>query len=464
MRDGAPPDRFPRGDEVSERVVLIGAGSVQFGPGTIGDLLQSSALEGSTIVLHDIDATALGAVEKKATAYVEQKALRYTIEATTDRPAALKGATFVIIAIEVGDRFALWEQDWMVPLQNGIRQVYGENGGPGGLFHALRITPPILEICADIQAHCPAAHIFNYSNPMSRICTTVARKFPDLRFVGLCHEIANMFRQLPPMLGVPLSNLELQAGGLNHFSFLLEVRYRDSGKDAYPDVRERAAGFYADLSASLGEAAAKSGRHPGELPPVLRKREPGFVERGLFMELLDKFGYLPITSDSHFGEYIQWAHEVADHRGIRDFYYWYKTISSNRATAQIHSDGYRERVVPIIEGILADSGVEEAAVNVPNAGPLIADLPEFIVVEVPARLRREGPVGVALGALPRGVAGLLSNQVAIHDLTAEAVLTGSRAAALQALLVDPVVDSVRAAEASLATILDLQAPYLGYLR
>jgi len=86
------------------------------------------------------------------------------------------------------------------------------------------------------------------------------------------------------------------------------------------------------------------------------------------------------------------------------------------------------------------------------------------VVEVPAMVDRHGVHGVRLGSLPKGIAGLLANQVAVHDLTAEAVLTASREVALQALLVDPVVHSVRAAEQTLDTMLDLQQQHLGYLR
>ena len=112
---------------------------------------------------------------------------------------ALPGADFVLISIEVGDRFALWDMDWKIPQQYGISQVYGENGGPGGLFHSLRIIPPILEICQKIVDIAPDATVFNYSNPMSRICTTVHRKFPNLNFIGMCHEIASLERHLAPL-------------------------------------------------------------------------------------------------------------------------------------------------------------------------------------------------------------------------------------------------------------------------
>src|SRR5512141_382086 len=173
---------------MGKRIVLIGAGSAQFGYGTIGDILQSKVLEESHIVLHDINPTALATVEQNGRKFIEAHNLPFKISATTERAEALQGADFLINSIEVGNRFELWEQDWRIPQQYGIRQVYGENGGPGGLFHALRIIPPILEICADAMRICPQATVFKFSNAMSRICTTVRRAFPDLQFIGFCHE------------------------------------------------------------------------------------------------------------------------------------------------------------------------------------------------------------------------------------------------------------------------------------
>ena len=229
---------------MAKKVVLIGAGSAQFGSGTLGDIFQSEVLKGSDIVLHDIDADALGAMQKKADEALEKYGLDFKVTSSTDRAESLKGADFVIISIEVGDRFPLWDMDRTIPQHYGIRQVFGENGGPGGLFHSLRIIPPILEIAEDITRICPDAYVFNYSNPMSRIVTTVKRKFPELKFIGLCHEIASLDEHLPKILKTPAENIEYRAGGLNHFSVLLEARYRDSGKDAYPELMEKAGAYF----------------------------------------------------------------------------------------------------------------------------------------------------------------------------------------------------------------------------
>ena len=448
---------------MEKRIVLIGAGSAQFGYGTMGDIFQSKVLVGSHVVLHDINPGTLATVESTGQAFIEKNDLPFTLSATTSRAEALEGADFCVSSIEVGNRFELWEQDWRIPQQYGIRQVYGENGGPGGLFHSLRIIPPILEICGDVVKICPDALVLNFSNPMSRICTTVHRKFPDLRFVGLCHEINSLRFHLPRMLGVTYDKLETVAGGLNHFSILLEARYKETGEDAYPAIREKAPAYFGEMP-GLTDAMKyfkETGQWPTSPQDFEGREVESWSERALFKVILEKFGYLPITTDSHFGEYIQWAYDSVDHRGILDFYRYYKRYLAE-AEPKIELR-LRENVVPIIEGIVTDSGYREEAVNLPNKG-LIAHLPEWLAVEVPATVDAGGVHGVPLGQLPRGFLGLLQNQVAVHDMTAEAVISGSKQAVLQALLVDPIVDKYHAAVELLDTMLDLQKDYLGYIK
>ena len=115
---------------MATKIVLVGAGSAQFGYGTLGDIFQSTALYGSEIVLHDINPASLAVTEKTARDFLAKEDLPFIVSATTDRATALRGAGFVIISIEVGDRFALWDLDWQIPQQYGIQQVYVENGGP----------------------------------------------------------------------------------------------------------------------------------------------------------------------------------------------------------------------------------------------------------------------------------------------------------------------------------------------
>ena len=138
-----------------KKIVLIGAGSAVFGLGTINDIFQSESLVGSTIILHDINENSLKKIAEAAEKFRAKHNLNFVIRPVSDRREALKDADFCVISIEVGHRFDLWDMDWKIPLQFGFKQIYGENGGPGGLFHSLRIIPPILAICADIQEICP---------------------------------------------------------------------------------------------------------------------------------------------------------------------------------------------------------------------------------------------------------------------------------------------------------------------
>jgi alpha-galactosidase len=111
----------------------------------------------------------------------------FTIEATAERRRALDGAQLVIIAVAVR-RNERWRLDFQIPLKHGVKQVLGENGGPGGLFHAMRNIPLILDICHDIEELCPGALVLNFTNPEGRLCLAASR-YTRLQFVGLCHGI-----------------------------------------------------------------------------------------------------------------------------------------------------------------------------------------------------------------------------------------------------------------------------------
>jgi alpha-galactosidase len=450
------------------KIVLIGAGSAQFGLGTLGEIMQSRVLAGAEIALVDIDASALERVFCSAKSFVEAKSLPFTISASTDRKAVLEGADFVIISIEVGRRFDLWDQDWGIPLQYGIRQVYGENGGPGGIFHALRITPVIVEICDDVARLCPEAFVFSYSNPMTAIATTVLRKYPSLRFTGLCHEIGSLHRYLPPILGVPMEKLRFRAAGLNHFSVLLEAAYADTGKDAYPDVLRKAPAFFEKEPgySDVWEYANRTGKVPRTEGATERyaidRNESArpWSDRRLFKEILERFSLLPITSDSHVGEYISWAYSVADHKGILDFYAFYQMMLRD-AKAEIELK-LREKVVPIMEGVVQDSNYEEEAVNILNKG-LIPGLPTEIAVEVPAMVGAKGLSGISFPSYPKGFCALLRNYCGVYDMTAEAVLTGRRDYVVQALLVNPVVSDCSRIDELVDIMLERQKPWLDYI-
>lgn len=450
------------------KIVLVGAGSAQFGCGTLGDIFSSKRLKGAEVTLHDINAESLAATLEAAQAAIREHALDFRLNATTDRKAAFKGADFIISSIEVGNRFQLWDEDWKVPLQYGIDQVYGENGGPGGVFHSLRIIPPILDIVRDAMELCPKAYIFNYSNPMTAICTAVKRAFPEARFIGMCHEIGWLTRWLPRMLSMKAEDIYFKAAGLNHFSCMLEAKDKKSGRDLYPDVKAKAAGFflrepgYSDLLDSYRETGTLEEAEKFDKSGPTRPSRYEWADRRLVKFMLERYGLLPITTDSHFGEYLGWAADVVDHRGILDFYDVYKVMLSGAVERKVKL-ATTERVVPIIDGILGDEGFEEAAVNVQNNG-LLPDLPDWIAVEVPAVIDAKGVNGIRIGELPKGYASLLRSYCGVYDLTAEAVIHKRKDYAIQALLANPVVHKAARVGELVDRMIDQQSRWLGYLR
>ena len=427
-----------------EKIVVIGAGSLQFGLGSVGSVIHSEILDGSTICLHDINEETLGLATQACQSAVEGSKLNYTVESSLDRKEALKNATFVINAIEIPPRFKLLRWDFEFPMMWGSTQITGENGGPGGFFHSLRVIPPILDICEDIQKISPNAFFINYSNPMSRICLAIKRKFPNQKFVGLCHELGNNAPQiLPKILDTPMSNIEIKAGGLNHFGVVLEAKYRDTGRDAYPDIRQKG-------PTVIGRLAEKN-------------------DLSLIKFILETYDYYAYTTDNHYGEYLSWAWEVADLPHGREFWESYevklaksfsrikRTIERGRGAKLVSADP--ERAIPIIEGIITNDNREESSVNIPNDG-IITNLPQDLVVECPAIVNKDGLQGVPLGEYPKGLAALLRTQASVQDLVVEAILTKSKKVALQALLADPVINSTSQAKNILESMLKLQKKYI----
>jgi alpha-galactosidase len=427
-----------------EKIVLIGAGSLQFGLGSVGSIISSEVLQGSKICLHDINISNLDLVTQSCREAIEQKNLDFDLESILERKKALKNATFIINSIEVSPRFKWFDLDYEIPRKYGNKQVMGENGGPGGLFHSLRVIPPILEICNDIINICPNALFINFSNPMSRICLAIKRRFPNLRFVGLCHEFLGFKFHYGQILQTPLENLEMIAGGLNHLGVLLKIKYKDKSKDAYPDLRRKAPAY---LSAYKGIIA----------------------DVDLIKYILEKFGYIPYTQDSHYGEYISWAWEKANIEGVRKFYNGYKaiTLSSGVKMGKMLKRGKgarlvkpdHERAVPIIEGIITDSNHEEASVNLPN-NDVITNIPRDLVVECPAIVSKHGLEPVKLGDYPKGLAGLLRNQASVQDLVVEAILKKSKNLAFQALLLDPTIDNASKAKEMFEEMININHEYI----
>jgi len=207
--------------KLEKRIVLVGAGSTSFGPSMFTDIYHSTTLEGSTIVLYDVDIDKLKTINALLEAENELINNKFNLEYTTNRTQAFKDANFIISSIEIGDRMKLWREDYDIPRKYGSTQILGECGGPGGTLHAFRIIPDIIDIVRDAEKICPDAFFINFSNPMSRVCLAIKRATQNLKFVGLCHQIGAMYLHLPVLFDKKLPEMKIKPYGLNHFGFLM---------------------------------------------------------------------------------------------------------------------------------------------------------------------------------------------------------------------------------------------------
>jgi alpha-galactosidase len=425
------------------KIVVIGAGSASFGPKILADVILSAPdLKGSTLSLVDINAEGLSLMAKLAERMDEEWNSQLKIESSVDRKRALEGAEFVIVSIAV-DREKCWRQDWEIPLKYGIRQPLGENGGPGALAHTCRNVPIIMDICRDMEKICPDAYLLNFTNPVPRICLAASR-YTKLKVVGLCHQIGAGYRIVSNVLDMKKEDLDIKAAGINHFTWMLDIRHKATGEDLYPKLKER-----------------------------LKTYDSGY--QPLSRALLDAFGLIPATGDGHLSEYVHWCHDLNKKPWEKYHLHLYDWDRAERnrdeqwsniskmASGKEPIDGLKsrsgERAVDVILGILHNRNSYELSANIPNRG-YITNLPDGAIVETPAVASSLGVVGLGVGPLPEAIASLCRTQITVASLAVDAAVKGCRQSALEALLVDPMVNDIDAAKGILDEFLRLQQKYL----
>lgn len=456
---------------VDKKFCLIGAGSSSFGPPTLNDLFQCETFYGSTIMLHDIDEEKLDLVYDIVCKENEIKGNNYHIEKTVTRSTAIKDADFVICSIENGDRFELRWQDNTIPHKHGSTEMMAENGGPGGFFHSARQIPEIVQIAKEVYKENPHVFFINYSNPMSRICLAIKRAVPDINFIGLCHQINLMYKDLPYIVYDSLRGEDLEAlssrdkiqkhkeclentritvGGLNHFAFVLEMEDLRTGENLMPKFNDRLMDYY-------------------------EGKWDRFHYADLTFEFYKRFGWFPYVGDNHLAEYVQVAQEYTKYQDFRD---WIKRMEQSKKGTDDRYERYHERLkkgryprkgmlkgdsgeraVDIMEALVNDSNMYETAVNTPNDG-IINNLPQDLVIECSGNFNKDGFTAKKLGNLPKNIAALLRIEASIQDLCVEAVLKESKELAIACIATDVNCGSFEMADAIFEEMYALQKKYL----
>jgi len=417
------------------KIVFLGAGSISFGMSMLRDLVTTPELQGSTLTLVTQHADSAARASELARYLSDKAGARLVIEATTDRRAALDGASFVINATAI-ERNRLWKLDFEIPRKYGIRQTLGENGGAGGLFFTMRTLPMIFDFVRDMEELCPEALFINFSNPESRIVMALGR-YSRIRSLGLCHGINGSRSQVAEILGLPATDVAVWGAGLNHFQCLMQIRHRKTGEDLYPRLKAAEPSFASPTS------------------PLTRR-------------LFHAFGYWLTCGDEHLGEYFAYGWEAgekgydfsADERWRAEFADSVSRVLAGSAEMPgwwIEPSGEHGGAV-IAAALLNQQRVLDSGI-VYNQGAIV-NLPEELAVEVPVMVDAAGVHPISMGPLPDPIARLMSIQASVQQLSVEAAVHASKETALQALLIDPVVNSAAAAEKLLDELWQINRPYI----
>ncbi len=431
------------------KIAFIGAGSTVFAKNLMGDILNFPELASSTFALMDINEERLRTSEKMAHTVNSLLGTQATIEATTDRRAALDGADYVICMIQVGGYKPGTVTDFEIPKKYGLRQTIGDTMGIGGIMRGLRTIPVLLSIAHDMEAVCPDALFLNYVNPMVMNQWALSRG-SSIKTVGLCHSVPHTAHELAKDIGVPIEDINYLVAGINHMAFYLKFENRLTGEDLYPLIRRVV--------------------DEGRVPDWNRVR----------YEMFCRLGYFVTESSEHFSEYVPWfiKHDRPDliekynipldeyiARCEAQIIAWDMTEQARETGKPFSESAIREALKGIklmprmvdgtVHGVMnfdkvrpsaeygsliihsMETGIQRRIYgNVPNTG-IVTNLPEDCIVEVPCLVDHNGIQPTHIGSIPPHLAALMQTNINVQRLTVEAALTGKREHIYHAAMLDP---------------------------
>ncbi len=408
------------------KITFMGAGSTVFARSVIGDCMCAEALRDSTFALYDIDAKRLEESRVILEAMRVTKGGYGKIECylgVEQRKDALRGANFVINAIQVGLYDPCTIIDFEVPKKYGLRQTIGDTLGIGGIMRALRTIPVMHDFAMDMAEVCPDALFLNYTNPMAMLSGYMQRYTP-VKTVGLCHSVQCCSRDLLNDLDMSdrLDGRKELIAGINHMAWLLEIKDKD-GNDLYPEIKSKIDAKIADPDyhnkvrleyiKNFGYYCTESSEHNAEYNM--------FYIKSKYPELIEKYN-IPLD------EYPR--------RCVNQIEGWkkeYEELLQNGVKEHERSLEYASR---IMEAIVTGNPYSIGG-NVLNTGHLITNLPENACVEVPCLVDGYGVHPCHVGALPVQCAAMNMTNINVQLLTIEAAATRKKEHIYQAAMLDP---------------------------
>jgi alpha-galactosidase len=408
------------------RIVLVGAGSVEFTRNLLGDILSYPELREVELVLHDIDADRLKTAERMATWTAGALGASPTISGYLDRREALAGADFVINTIQVGGARAT-QIDFDIPGRYGLAYTINDTINVGGVLRGLRSIPVVLGIARDMADSCPDAKLLNYTNPMGMLVRAIDGAV-GTPVTGLCHSVYWTVDRLAGYLGIPPAEVDALSAGVNHLAWILRLEHR--GRDLYPDLRAFvAAGGVPDDDLVRADLFRRFGFYPTESSEHHAEYNPWFIPKGQ----VEPF-HVPI------GEYLsRVANNLAEYddtkRRLDAGEPFEIERSGEYAAVIVHAmtTGLPARIVANVMNHVDPGGF--------NGGALISNLAPDACVEVPALVDGLGVHPTAVGPMPPQCAAYTRPAVDCQELTVRAALDEDRDLVYHAVLTDPIVQA-----------------------
>jgi 6-phospho-beta-glucosidase len=417
----------------------------------------------STLVLHDIDRARVRAIEAVLDGSAAGRGPKVVVE--DDLTKALTDTDFVFSAIRVGGLRGR-TCDERAALAEGV--LGQETTGAGGICYGLRTVPVAVRIAEAVRDHAPSAWVINFTNPAGMVTEAMSRVLGD-RVVGICDSPVGLFRRVARALEVDVADAWFDYAGLNHLGWLRRVLV--DGRDVLP-------GLLADddALATFEEGQLFGGpwlRTLGAVPNEYLYYY--YFTRDAIASIIDApatRGEFLLQQQDAFYRSLDHAAEDAATSGAaerwegvrreREATYMAESRAASgvgaRHAADLDGGGYDQVALALMRSIAGD---EQATLvlNVRNRSALPGLDPDA-VVEVPCLVGRNGAHPLAAGALDPHASALVASVKAAERAALDAAVSGSRADAVNALAIHPLVDSVRAAE----RILDRQLEALPELR
>jgi alpha-galactosidase len=408
------------------KIAFMGAGSTVFARNVLGDCMCTPALQEAEIALYDIDATRL----KESQIILEAlnkninkgKAKISSYLGTENRKAALKGARFVVNAIQVEGYDPGTILDFEIPKKYGLRQTIADTLGIGGIMRGLRTIPVMEEFAKDIEEACPDALLLNYTNPMA-ILSGYMERYTGIRTVGLCHSVQVCSETLLKELGMEdkMEGRVETIAGINHMAWLLDLRDKD-GNDLYPEIRRKVAQREYDKNVidlvrfeyirRLGYYCTESSEHNAEYNPFfIKNKYPKLIEA--YKIPLDEYPRRCIN-------------QIRDWKAEKDKIMKDGIVSHERS---------KEYASHIMESVVKNVPYKIGG-NVLNKGA-IENLPADACVEVPCMIDGNGVSPCRVGRLPVHLAAMNQTNINVQLMTIQAALTKKKEDIYRAAMLDP---------------------------